>query len=127
MDPWAEAEWLRIFRVLANGKTALIITHHMTTASYAGFIHMMDKGCIIDSFRHGEFSSGGERYSQAWLDQMQCLLEFSTACRQQLLTIQDLHPYQSFIFYIIILDFSVRPDKRIEFNHNDRSGYFHQT
>jgi ABC-type nitrate/sulfonate/bicarbonate transport system ATPase subunit len=35
MDPWAEADWLRHFRELAAGRTALLITHRFTTAMLA--------------------------------------------------------------------------------------------
>ncbi|HEY9605861.1 MAG TPA: ABC transporter ATP-binding protein [Allocoleopsis sp.] len=30
MDPWAEFDWLERFRTLANGRTALVITHRFT-------------------------------------------------------------------------------------------------
>ena len=71
MDPWAEADWLRRFRELANDRTAIIITHRFTTASFADVVHVMDDGEIVESGRHDELVSEGGRYARSWMDQMQ--------------------------------------------------------
>jgi len=41
MDPWAGKDWLRRFRSLARGRTAVIITHRVTTAMAANLIHII--------------------------------------------------------------------------------------
>jgi ATP-binding cassette subfamily B protein len=71
MDPWAEHDWLQRFRKLADGQTALMITHRFTTAMYADIIHVMDDGCIVESGSHTELLALGGRYAQSWQAQMQ--------------------------------------------------------
>ena len=70
MDPWAEADWLARFRALAQGRTALIITHRFTTAMYADCIHVMDEGRVIESGGHEELLAKGGAYAHAWQGQM---------------------------------------------------------
>jgi len=70
MDPWAEADWLARFRALAQGRTALIITHRFTTAMYADRIHVMDEGRVIESGGHAELLAKGGAYAHAWQRQM---------------------------------------------------------
>ena len=70
MDPWAEAEWLRRFRDLARGRTALIITHRFSTACHADLIHVMDNGHTTESGTHTELVARGGRYAQSWSEQM---------------------------------------------------------
>jgi len=66
MDPWAEADWLRRFRDLAAGRTALLITHRFTTAMLADQIHVMDEGRVVESGSHHELIAGGGRYAEWW-------------------------------------------------------------
>ncbi|HEX5081934.1 MAG TPA: ABC transporter ATP-binding protein [Blastocatellia bacterium] len=66
MDSWAEAEWMRRFRQLAEGRTALIITHRFTTAMQADIIHVMFNGKIVESGEHGQLASRGGYYAQSW-------------------------------------------------------------
>jgi len=70
MDSWAEADWLRRFRLLARGRTAMVITHRFTTAMYADVIHVMHDGCIVESGSHQELLAQGGRYAQSWTAQM---------------------------------------------------------
>jgi ATP-binding cassette subfamily B protein len=70
MDPWAEADWLRRFRQLAEGKTAMIITHRFTTARFADVIHVMVGGRVLESGTHEELLQLGGRYAESWRDQM---------------------------------------------------------
>jgi ATP-binding cassette, subfamily B, bacterial len=70
MDSWAEAEWMRRFRQLAEGRTALIITHRFTTAMQADIIHVMFNGKIVESGKHSQLASCGGYYAQSWKAQL---------------------------------------------------------
>ena len=69
MDPWAEGEWMRRFRELARGRTAIIVTHRFTTAMQADVIHVMHEGRIVESGRHADLLDAGARYARSWEDQ----------------------------------------------------------
>jgi ATP-binding cassette, subfamily B, bacterial len=66
MDPWAEADWLSRFRRLAQGRTALVITHRFTTAMYADVIHVMADGRVVESGTHEELLALGGQYAVGW-------------------------------------------------------------
>ena len=70
MDPWAETDWLGRFRILAEGKTTVIITHRFTTAMHAETIHVMDNGRIVESGSHAELLALEGRYAESWQAQM---------------------------------------------------------
>jgi len=70
MDSWAEAEWMRRFRRLAEGRTAVIITHRFTTAMQADVIHVMVDGEIVESGTHSQLVVRGGYYAQSWNAQM---------------------------------------------------------
>jgi ATP-binding cassette subfamily B protein len=70
MDPWAEFDWLERFRTLANGRTALVITHRFTLAMRADIIHVMRNGQIVESGKHEQLLSQGGLYAQSWMAQM---------------------------------------------------------
>src|SRR5262249_8465941 len=70
MDSWAEAEWMRRFRSLAEGRTAVIITHRFTTAMQADIIHVMIDGKVVESGSHSGLASCGGYYAHAWKRQM---------------------------------------------------------
>lgn len=70
LDPWSEADWLRRFRRLARGRTALIITHRFTTAMHAEVIHVVHSGRIIESGTHDELLLKNGPYAQSWSKQM---------------------------------------------------------
>ncbi|HKX28054.1 MAG TPA: ABC transporter ATP-binding protein [Blastocatellia bacterium] len=69
MDPWAEADWMIRFRSFAAGRTALIITHRLTTARQADMIHVMAEGKIVESGSHDELLALSGRYAQSWWQQ----------------------------------------------------------
>lgn len=70
MDPWAEADWLRRFRALAAGRTAVLVTHRLTTAMQADVVHVMDGGRIVESGSHAELLRRGGLYARSWHSQM---------------------------------------------------------
>jgi ATP-binding cassette subfamily B protein len=70
LDPWAEADWLRRFRQLALGHTAIVITHRFTTAMYADVIHVMEQGRIVESGTHDDLLRQNGRYAESWTEQM---------------------------------------------------------
>ena len=71
MDSWAEADWIARFRSLAQGRTAIIITHRFTTAMQADVIHVMDQGKVVESGSHVQLLEAEGRYAQMWCAQMQ--------------------------------------------------------
>lgn len=71
MDSWAEADWLERFRTLANGRTAIVITHRFTLAMRADIIHVMRNGQIVESGSHDELLKQGGLYAQSWKAQTQ--------------------------------------------------------
>jgi ATP-binding cassette subfamily B protein len=66
MDPWAEAEWVVRFPSVAAGRTAIVMTHRLTTALVADIIHVMHEGRIVESGTHHELLRFGGRYAQSW-------------------------------------------------------------
>jgi ATP-binding cassette, subfamily B, bacterial len=69
MDPWAEADWLARFRRLAAGRTAIVITHRITTAMLSDEIHVMEAGRIAESGTHQELLARNGRYAVWWAAQ----------------------------------------------------------
>jgi ATP-binding cassette subfamily B protein len=66
MDPWAEAEWIDRFRSLAAGRTAILITHRLTTAMRADEIHVIAGGQVAESGSHEELLRRRGLYAQSW-------------------------------------------------------------
>jgi ATP-binding cassette subfamily B protein len=71
LDSWAEADWFERFRSLAQGRTAIIITHRFTIARRADMIHVMDAGRIVESGNHHELLAQHGFYAQSWAAQME--------------------------------------------------------
>ncbi len=69
LDSWAEIDWFNRFRELADGRTAILITHRFVTARYADLIHVMDGGRVVESGSHDELVELGGLYAQSWLKQ----------------------------------------------------------
>jgi len=70
MDSWSEIDWVGRFRTLAENRTAIIISHRLTTAMHADVIHVMDEGRIVESGSHIDLLRHNGRYAQAWRAQM---------------------------------------------------------
>ncbi|HMB92688.1 MAG TPA: ABC transporter ATP-binding protein [Rhodothermales bacterium] len=71
MDSWAELDWMKRFKQLVRGRTALIITHRFTTAMQADFIYVMEEGRVVESGTHSELLEINGRYALSWKEQMQ--------------------------------------------------------
>jgi ATP-binding cassette subfamily B protein len=69
MDPWAEAEWFDRLRALAAGRTAILITHRLTTAMRADGIYVLRDGAVVESGTHEQLLSRGGFYAQSWARQ----------------------------------------------------------
>jgi ATP-binding cassette subfamily B protein len=71
MDSWAEADWFRRLRHLANGRTVMLVTHRLTIAMRADLILVMKDGQVVESGSHEELLALGGPYSQSWRAQVQ--------------------------------------------------------
>ena len=52
MDPWAETDWFARLRHLAQGRTAMVVTHRFTIARRADLIHVVNGGAVVESGTH---------------------------------------------------------------------------
>jgi ATP-binding cassette subfamily B protein len=71
MDPWAEADWLERLRSLSAGRTAILITHRLTTAMRADVICVVAKGSVVESGSHEALLARGGLYSRSWAAQIE--------------------------------------------------------
>jgi len=69
MDSWAEADWLQRFQQLAQGRTAMIITHRLSTAMRAHIIFVMQHGRVVESGSHRDLLARGGLYATSWATQ----------------------------------------------------------
>jgi ATP-binding cassette subfamily B protein len=69
MDPWAESDWLRRFRALAEGRTAVLITHRFTTAMVADTIYVLSDGKVAEHGSHEELLAARGGYARWWEEQ----------------------------------------------------------
>jgi ATP-binding cassette, subfamily B, bacterial len=69
MDPWTEQDWLARFRIMATGRTAVVITHRFTLAMQADMIHLMRAGEIVESGNHRDLLKQNGLYAESWRSQ----------------------------------------------------------
>ena len=80
MDSWAEADWFRRLRNLAEGRTVILVTHRLTIAMRADLIYVMKNGQVVESGNHDQLVTRGGLYSQSWRAQVE---SSSGACDMQ--------------------------------------------
>jgi ATP-binding cassette subfamily B protein len=66
LDPWAESNWLIRFRRLAQQRTAVIITHRLTTAMHADVIYVVQEGRVVESGAHEDLLALDGLYAESW-------------------------------------------------------------
>ena len=81
LDSWAEADWFDRFRALADGRTAIIITHRLPIAKRADIIHVIDEGRVLESGTHDGLIAQNGRYAKSWHGQAQKISELSRSSR----------------------------------------------
>jgi ATP-binding cassette subfamily B protein len=64
LDAKAEFEFYEKFRSVAQGKTAVLISHRFSTVRMADRIYVLDKGRIIESGSHDELVRAGGHYAE---------------------------------------------------------------
>lgn len=71
LDSWSEIDWFDRFRQLANGRTAIIITHRFTIAKDADIIYVMDQGRVAEAGTHAELIAKNGLYAVSWAAQVE--------------------------------------------------------
>ena len=66
LDPLAEAELTRQFRALLGGRSALIISHRLSTVQMADRIYVMDRGRIAERGTHAALLGQGGLYAKLY-------------------------------------------------------------
>ncbi len=71
MDPKAEYEVFKKFHELTRGRTAILISHRLSTVKMADYIYVMEDGRIVESGTHDELVYRGGRYADLFETQAQ--------------------------------------------------------
>lgn len=71
LDPVAEADIYRRFDTLIGGKTALYISHRLSSSRFCDRIAVFHKGELVEYGSHRNLSAAGGKYSEMWNAQAQ--------------------------------------------------------
>lgn len=71
MDAKAEAELFERFHELAQGRTAILISHRLSTVKMADRIFVVDQGQIVEQGTHDDLMAQGGLYNNLFLTQAQ--------------------------------------------------------
>lgn len=71
LDPLAEAEIYEDFNEIIGNKTALFISHRMSTCRFSNWIIVLDKGEIVQQGHHNDLIKQSGLYSELWNAQAQ--------------------------------------------------------
>jgi ATP-binding cassette subfamily B protein len=71
MDPKAEYEVFMKFRDLLEGRTAILISHRLSTVRMADHIYVLNDGQVLESGSHDELVESNGVYAQLFLRQAQ--------------------------------------------------------
>jgi ATP-binding cassette subfamily B protein len=71
LDPKAEDELLKKFQELVAGRTAIIISHKLSTVRIADCIYIMKDGRIMEKGNHDGLMTLGGEYAQLFKAQSQ--------------------------------------------------------
>lgn len=74
IDPIEESAIYTKFREIAQGKTAIIVTHRLGCAQIADQIIVLDQGKIVESGTHQQLLEHNSKYTQMWNAQAQYYL-----------------------------------------------------
>jgi ATP-binding cassette subfamily B protein len=75
LDVWSEADWFDRFRLLAGGRTSIIITHRLQIAKRADLIYVIADGGVVESGTHEGLLSASGLYAQSWKSQVEEIRE----------------------------------------------------
>ena len=71
LDPIAESEIYARFNSMVNDKTAVYISHRLSSCRFCDRILVFDKGRIIEEGTHEELTALGGKYNELWNAQAQ--------------------------------------------------------
>ena len=71
LDPKAEYELYERFHGMAEGKTAIFISHRLSSCKFCDTILLFEKGAILESGTHKELMDKQEKYYQMFNMQAQ--------------------------------------------------------
>jgi ATP-binding cassette subfamily B protein len=66
LDAWAEADFWRRLEEARQGRTALVVTHRLTTARRADRVCVLSGGAIVEAGTHADLLKSKGRYAAAW-------------------------------------------------------------
>jgi ATP-binding cassette subfamily B protein len=66
LDPFAEYEIFSRFRALAEGRTAIVVSHRFSTVRVADRIAVMQRGTIVEVGSHDELMQKGAHYARLY-------------------------------------------------------------